>query len=133
MVHATYTALNQAPKAFDGVGVNVAHDVDASGVIDAPMLVAPSFGDCVVPAAFIGEHSALGENMNLDRRNNGLGLHVVHYQRTNAALALDHAEDRLLVIEPQSVSPALSAEVCFIDFNIPAKRLGFSQQRADLI
>jgi hypothetical protein len=37
MVYATNSILNQAPKTFDGVGVNIAFDVHAAGMLDSPM------------------------------------------------------------------------------------------------
>lgn len=40
VIHSTNAALDEAPEALDGVGVNIAHDVDFGGVVDAAMRVA---------------------------------------------------------------------------------------------
>jgi hypothetical protein len=34
MIHAANPVLNQAPQPLDGIGVNVAFDVDAIGMLD---------------------------------------------------------------------------------------------------
>lgn len=39
MVHAANPILNQTPKTLNGIGVNVAFDVDATGMLDSAMTI----------------------------------------------------------------------------------------------
>lgn len=40
MIDPADSSLYQTPESFNGLGVRVANDIDASAVIDAPMLIA---------------------------------------------------------------------------------------------
>jgi len=58
MIDAGNAALHQAPKAFHGIGVNVAHDVNLLAVVDATMHIS-LFGhmrNAVVGRKFIREN-----------------------------------------------------------------------------
>ncbi len=62
MVDPADSAFYQTPKSFNGVGVNVAHDVNLGTVADSLVLLhAPS--NPIIDGVFIREDCALWQNV----------------------------------------------------------------------
>src|ERR1700674_783552 len=97
MVSTADAPLEQAPKAFDGVCVNVAIDVDLGGVMDAPVLIATRLQRLVRPQ-FVGVDGGAWQHVSLNHRHECAGFHVVSDEGTNLSAALHHSKDRRFVL-----------------------------------
>ena len=76
MIHASHAALDEAPKAFDGIGVNVSRDVNSGAVVDSEMRVAALAGDGVVCCQLIGVDGAGGKHELMNVAHERLGCRV---------------------------------------------------------
>jgi hypothetical protein len=129
VIAADDPALEDAPKAFNRVGMDRADNVFASGMFDD--LVRVNLLDVAVAGPFIGDqqadfigngvHHELGENFRADRADD---------TRHDAALAADCADNRNFTRAKAAATavPAtavlvvgLAADECFIDFDHTAK------------
>jgi hypothetical protein len=141
VIHAADAALYEAPEAFDGVGVDVVSgDVNFFAVINAPMLISANC-QSIVGSKLISEHGALGHDMFAHDADESISLHVSGDHRTDAALALDNADNRGLAFSvanhrTSSVTLAATAIICLVHLYtaLAAKlaRFLFVQHRADL-
>src|SRR5258708_38849461 len=116
MIHATDTAFNERPKSLDAVRVDVAHDVDASAVIDPLVRVAPFALQCVVPRSGIRVDRSAWQDVLVNLRDHRFGLNVVGDEGDNRAVPLDHSKDRFLIVETPRLALAFATEVGFINF-----------------
>lgn len=142
LVERTYDpALEDAPKAFNRVGVDSADDVFVRPMIGGPVRVAVG-GKIVIDTAFIGRKQAdfLGNHLAYERFGGRLGD-----ARQNAgddvALALYSTDDRHLAARPALDARlaavavmALAADVGFVNFDDAAKlHFRLNQGRTDFV
>jgi hypothetical protein len=142
MIDAPNAVLGQAPKAFDGVDVRVARDVDLGRMVDALVLVAEPF-ERVVNGVFIGKDGAVRHGALDNVREQGRGLGVRNDLRHNAALALNHSEHGSFADSARTEMLTLTgmfvflqaAEMAFVHLNLAGKlrAIIFFQKRPNLL
>ena len=95
------TALEERERGFDGVSVNVSHDVHARTVIDSLVVLAASLSHCSkVRHVVIGEnHVHVLRDVLADVTSKGARLRVVCVEEAEIAVALADADDHFLVIK----------------------------------
>src|ERR1700686_1571688 len=101
MIHAANPILNQAPKPFDGIGVNVAFDVHAIGVLDSAVpilqwdsIVTSQKAHFVVRSEFISVNGAARSDMLLDKSSQMPVIYFGNRFRNHLASALDNRYNR---------------------------------------
>lgn len=123
VINTTQSVLNQTPKAFNGVGVNVAHDIDLLAVIDAPMCV-PALRDirnAFIAKMFVSENNALGKNMLFNHGQKDWASRSFACKGSDFAFALDHANDHCFVLPVVPSADATgAAKIRLIDFHARA-------------
>ena len=143
VVHAADSALNEAPEAFDGVGVDIAHDIDLGRMVNAAVLITEKLAfsrfqlwDGVVGHVLVGVNRALRQDVLFRHVKQlilapnarlGLGYHF--------AFALHDPGHPGLVRHASTASFAdveASAEVCFIHLGWPFEFDVFRKQRTNL-
>src|SRR5579872_5341158 len=128
MIHAANPVLNQTPKALDGIGVNVAFDVDASRMFDVAMpilqwdsLIVPQKLDLFIRSQFVGVDSAAGSDVLLNERSQLMMVHSGHGLCNDLASALDNRHNRSFLVIPswRATLAALldAAHPGFVHFN----------------
>lgn len=128
MIDAANTALNQAPKALDGVGVNLSNYIDLGAMVDSPMVVSgglPVFGshgfDSVIPLQFVGIDGAGGQYVLPNIAKKSRPAHIRCSQGNHATAAFNHPDNGslFLVATPRSADAILAdaAVVGFVDLN----------------
>ena len=117
MVDTTDTAFHQGPEAFDGIGVNVALDVDTGLVADTTMLIT-AVSEPPIGRVLVGVDHRQGEDSLFDVTEEGSCGDVRDGDGMNSAATLDHPEDGRLIAGGGSASPAasLAADVHFVGF-----------------
>lgn len=118
-------ALYETPKAFDGVGVNVAHNVDLCAVIDAPMRVfVPMKTEIIIDHMVVSEDHAFGQDVLFDDAHYRISLGVQRGIGANPTLALYDSDHRSFVVLAALAAPVLvlpfTADVHFINFDAGA-------------
>lgn len=119
---ATDRSLEHGPKAFNGIGVNLATRIFVHGVVHSLVPVAQS-ADADIAAPLNGTDGRtlldVGEDVRMQDLTAGPGNDARH----NVAIALGHAEDhRLIERLLASAELASAADERFVDFDVPAKR-----------
>ena len=135
MMSAADACLYERPKAFDGIRVDIAEDVDALRVVNAPMDVS-ELREPFVSGRFVAVNHRLGEYVLrhvAEKRERRIDLCA------NPSAPLDHTLNDDLVACPRSlllghVRSWLSADVGLVNLDRPAK-VGhvFGQERADQV
>ena len=122
MVNSPNPALYEAPEAFDGVGVRVAHNIDFLTVLDAPMPVAVDVvSKIVIDRVVVSKDHRVGQDVFFDNAHNGVLLNVLRGVGPDAALPLDNADYGSLFPVAASGATAIpapaSADISFVNLN----------------
>src|SRR5215510_1960236 len=105
VVHAAKSVFYETPESFNGLGVNVSHDVNLLTVLNAMMGIAlVQLRDSVVNRKIISKDNALWQNTFLDNRENGLCLNVWSDLRDYTAATFCNTEHRSLAISNRRAS-----------------------------
>jgi len=99
--------------------VNVSHNVNLFGVLNALVLISPAHRvDAIIGIEFIREDGRTRQDVLSDHREQCATLYVASHKRLDAALAFHHADDcyLLTVMWPRPSRPtlALAAHVGFV-------------------
>ena len=124
VIHASDSSLNQRPKPFDGIRVNVSHNVDARAVIDALVVVLIAMaGKVIVGRVIVAEDDARRQNILLDDREQRFFLAILGNDGLNAAMALYHSKYGCLGL--RRLSKALSgwADSSFVNLDAVSLQL----------
>src|SRR5579859_5115915 len=132
MVHATDTVLDQAPEAVDGVGMDLAIDVDVSAVVYPMVLIAVDREDGV-GWEFVREDHAFRKDTLLDEWDERFGSRIVQFFDDDLSTSFDGADDwrftgcsstlNALVTFPLVHVLGLPAHVSFIDLDFARERI----------
>ena len=148
VIYAADPALDERPKAFDGIGVSIAHHIDFCAVMNALVMVTlAELFDASVGSEFIGVDRRLWQDVLTHHAHQGLGLYVTRGLCDYAAFALHDSNDgRLLwIIRARAASGALDARLAALPKTWTPTEIGFihldcgldlevlRQKRADLL
>lgn len=120
VIDATDTALNQAPKSFDGIRVNIANDVNLLGVIDSLVPIS-ACSKAIIRRVVIGKDHRLGKHVLFDKAAQSILLHIGRDKGSNFALALDHSDNGSFLGAASASSFAPTSEVRFVHFDLAPK------------
>jgi hypothetical protein len=113
VVNPTNSILNEAPKAFDGLCVRRPENIDASGVIDATMVIT-AYSQPVVRGEIVSKNCRFRKNMLANHRDKSVGLAIWSNNGADAALAFDHAKHGRFLFPRLAQTADGSAESAFV-------------------
>lgn len=128
VIDAPDPVLGEAPKAFDGVRVRVAVNVDASGVVNALMFIAKT-REISIDACLIGEDGAARHDALSDVRQNCARRYIGNDSRDHATLPLNSAPNCRLADRPSIAgTSAIPMLVAFFPAEITLVGFDFARQ-----
>ena len=92
MVNTTNPAFQKTPKPFDGIGVDIAADVNLGGVVDSTVGV-PCPGEAVVTPEFVRGDNRQRRHLVSDDRHEGPCFDIGCDTGDDLTSAFDYAED----------------------------------------
>ena len=99
VIHTTYAALRERPKAFNGISVNISAYIDLLGVID-PMVIVSRFLEVPIRFQFIGVDRGRWQHALNDVWHERVSRYILNGQGDYFSAALYHPQDRSLVGVP---------------------------------
>lgn len=129
VIYAADSTLHKAPKALNGVGVDVALNVDASGMIDSAMDISVGFVETPIGRQFVGVDSGSWHDEFLCESLQAFLGYVVGDEGANAlaTAALYHSDywamELICAVRTSRMPTALSAHVGFIHLHRRALQL----------
>ena len=134
MINTSNTVLDQGPKTFNGVGVNVAHNVEIMRVKNALVSIAVHV-ESIVNRILIGINACSLLNFLGNNREQGCSFGVGDNVSLNRSVFSPYNSDNrsLVFCSPSSFSFTLPAKVGLVNLNFPAHRVNvFRKHHADL-
>src|SRR5437588_4695537 len=123
MIHATDTALNERPKAFNGVGVNISAHVNLFRVRDSFMVVS-GLAEKVIRSILVRVDRGRWHDTFDDMRHDRGALSILNGYGNDFSATLHHSENGLIVSVASGTpcyaslaSASASANVGFIHFD----------------
>ena len=144
VIYALDSVLDQRPKPFDGLRMNVASNIDFLAVPDAAMVVVVwGSGQSIVSRIVIRKNEIRWQDMLFNQAMQSVLLDIGSYECANAALALDNSDHWRLSFLVRCASSALhsllTAKIHFVNlYGLLAATefrsvLGFVQHGANLL
>ena len=137
MPRSENTALKQAEGRFDGIGVNVALNVNSELVHDPLVFLAMSCSTCraSILVQIVGhqDFNVIGDILS-DVLFKGSGANIVSVEESQFALTLPNADHDFLVARPTpALAVAPTADVGFVHFDnaIQFRSVRFGHSRSD--
>src|SRR5688572_14019897 len=96
MIHATYTALCERPKTFNGIGVAISADVNLFLVVNACVVVS-RFAQEVIDSILVRVDRGRWHNSLDNMRHDRSALRVLNRHGNDFSTTLNHSENGLIV------------------------------------
>src|SRR5271170_2821273 len=139
MIYTTNAALDKAPEALHGVGVDIAHHVDFGRMVDAPVLVTEWFAvllqllQRVVRLVLVSVDRAVRQDVFRSQPEQLLTASFDCSLGNHLTFALHHSDDPGFVLQPWAFAlMKASSEVSFIHLRWPFKLKFLAEQRTNL-
>jgi hypothetical protein len=133
LVNAVDASLEDAEIALNGVGMDIATNVFAVGVVDGAMR-SEVVADIGVNLGLVGHQDAIERNVARHGAAQGVGANSREVERPYSAVTLDEGNNRLLFGNRQeSLGASLAAHISFVDFDGLARAAHRRGEKATLI
>ena len=121
MIDSRNTALDLAPKAFDGVGMDITGNINSRGMLNAGMVISNPAKSVVGPI-FVRVDNRTVFHRFLDHGDKGSGFRILHCFGLDSTFALNYPDNGGFPLSTASTLTGTTAtEVRFIDFNFTGK------------
>ena len=115
MIDTGYATLNQRPKAFNTVGVNIPVDIDF-GMMVNPLMPVTHSGHSVVGGELISIEDGLARYLLVNKGNDGVALNIGGNLGNNLSASLDSADDfRFPLCATPTLALALTTYISFVN------------------